>query len=178
MANECDGRARMAAAKLLCWFYGLKSPIEQIASYLYVHDNQWYLSSQNIYVKASRKDPSHCRWSKIESEDLCAWSSDDDCVFYTFVDPKGSLIYFGPGITKNDRGYNKLNGVGEIDLRCYFPYYNEDEKQYLTVGLIDIITKKTWKIEVPCPENIISCMDKWNRMESIRHQIEVKAGTY
>lgn len=175
MANECDGRARMAAAKLLCWFYGLKAPVEEIASYLYVADRQWYLSGQDIYTHESKKDPSHCRWSKIESEDLCVWSSDDDCVFYTFVDPQGAEIYLGPGITENDKGYNKFMGMGEIDLRKYFPYYNKDEKQYLTVGLIDIITKKTWKVEIPCPEGATYYVDKWNRMESIRYQIESKS---
>ena len=176
MVNECDGRARMSAAKLLTWFYGLKSSIEEIAQFIYVHENQWYLSGQDIYTHENNKDPNFCRWEKTESEDLCAWLSDDDCVFYTFVDPVGSFLYLGPGITPEDKGFNKQIGIGEICLRKHRSFYNEQEKENITCGLIDIITKRTWKIDIPCPLNILESMDKWRRLEALKHQIEINPG--
>jgi len=172
MVNECDGRARMSAAKLITWFYGLKTPSEEVAQFIYIHENQWYLSGQDIYSHEKKKDPNFCRWEKMESEDLCAWLSDDDCVFYTFVDPLGSMMHLGPALSPNDRGYNKRVGVGEICLKKHRPFIDEEENEYTSCGLIDIITKQTWRIDVPCPTKILENMDKWRRMEAIRHQIE------
>lgn len=174
MASEFDGRARMAAAKLICWFYGLKEDPYIIASLLYKEENQWYLSGQDIYI-ASKKDAEGCRWMKEESEDIFVWISDDECAFYTFVDPEGSTKYFGHGITEKDKGYNGKYTIDGIDLKR-FSYYDENNSLVIDYGIIDIFTKKTWRKTMEISSQIIKNIDKWERLELIRKQIEMKSG--